>query len=279
MQRVWRGLSDMSVSDRGLIWNSDLMEALELHNLMGNAMTTMVGAEARHESRGAHAHDDYPDRDDANWMKHTLAWCDDERRGAAGLPAGEAADADQRGGVVPAEAAGLLVIRPKLSNTEDLRGPRCATEAYSNYELPEAVDQSRSIEVEDQAHTDAAHPQIGLQLGLVGGQDGSCCLDFKNDLAIHDDIRTKSVADGHSLVCHRDSYLPLEWQTGPMELVTQALLVNRLQEARACMPVDLDCEANNSLGQTLHEKHDDNSVALRGSRTSSVLKPYETSMH
>jgi succinate dehydrogenase / fumarate reductase, flavoprotein subunit len=77
MQRVWRGMEDMSVSDRSLIWNSDLMEALELHNLMGNAMTTMVGAEARHESRGAHAHDDFPERDDQNWMKHTLAWCDD----------------------------------------------------------------------------------------------------------------------------------------------------------------------------------------------------------
>ena len=77
MKKVWSGLSDMSVSDRGLIWNSDLMEAMELRNLMGNAMTTMVGAEARTESRGAHAHDDHPDRDDHNWMKHTLAWCDD----------------------------------------------------------------------------------------------------------------------------------------------------------------------------------------------------------
>jgi succinate dehydrogenase / fumarate reductase flavoprotein subunit len=77
MQRVWRGMEDMSVADRSLIWNSDLMEALELQNLMGNAMTAMAGAEARHESRGAHAHDDYPDRDDHEWMKHTLAWCDD----------------------------------------------------------------------------------------------------------------------------------------------------------------------------------------------------------
>jgi succinate dehydrogenase / fumarate reductase flavoprotein subunit len=77
MKKVWGGLSDMSVTDRSLIWNSDLVEALELDNLMGNAMTTMVGAEARHESRGAQAHDDYPDRDDVNWMKHTLAWCDD----------------------------------------------------------------------------------------------------------------------------------------------------------------------------------------------------------
>jgi succinate dehydrogenase / fumarate reductase flavoprotein subunit len=53
------------------------MEALELHNLMGNAMTTMVGAEARKESRGAQAHDDYPERDDVHWLKHTLAWCND----------------------------------------------------------------------------------------------------------------------------------------------------------------------------------------------------------
>ena len=77
MKKVWSGMTDMSVSDRSLIWNSDLVEALELHNLMGSAMVTMVSAEARQESRGAHAHDDYPDRDDQNWMKHSLSWCND----------------------------------------------------------------------------------------------------------------------------------------------------------------------------------------------------------
>ncbi len=77
MQRLWGGLSDVSVSDRSLIWNSDLVEAMELDNLMGNAMTTMVSAEARPESRGAHAHDDFPDRDDAEWMKHSLSTCNE----------------------------------------------------------------------------------------------------------------------------------------------------------------------------------------------------------
>jgi len=76
MKTLWTGLADMKVSDRSLIWNTDLVEAIEFDNLMGNSMTTMVSAENRHESRGAHAHDDFPDRDDGEWMKHTLAWCD-----------------------------------------------------------------------------------------------------------------------------------------------------------------------------------------------------------
>jgi succinate dehydrogenase / fumarate reductase flavoprotein subunit len=78
MQDLWKGLDDMSVTDRSLVWNSDLVEALELDNLMGNAMTTMVSAEARKESRGAQAHDDFPDRDDHEWMKHTISYCDDK---------------------------------------------------------------------------------------------------------------------------------------------------------------------------------------------------------
>ncbi len=74
IEEVVGGLSDIQVSDRSMIWNSDLVEALELENLLACARTTMYSAEARHESRGAHAHEDYPDRDDENWMKHTLAW-------------------------------------------------------------------------------------------------------------------------------------------------------------------------------------------------------------
>ncbi|MCQ4161294.1 succinate dehydrogenase flavoprotein subunit [Roseomonas sp. GC11] len=77
MAKVAASYGDIRIKDRSLIWNSDLMEAMELDNLIGNALTTVVGGEARHESRGAHAHEDYPERDDANWMKHTLARVDE----------------------------------------------------------------------------------------------------------------------------------------------------------------------------------------------------------
>ena len=73
MTAVAAKMDDIKVSDRSLIWNSDLMETLELTNLMPNALATIVGAEARKESRGAHAHEDHAERDDKNWRVHTIA--------------------------------------------------------------------------------------------------------------------------------------------------------------------------------------------------------------
>ena len=107
---VWDDIEHIGVTDRSLIWNTDLIETLEFDNLISQSAVTVQGALAREESRGAHAREDFPKRDDVNWMKHTLSWADDATHEVTlDFRPVHSFHPLQRDRLYPAERAGVLI--------------------------------------------------------------------------------------------------------------------------------------------------------------------------